>query len=112
VAVVPSSRAAEPQGGIVERLSIGVWRGYGSAAFYARLVGADDAVRLSPAFRAGWLPWKPRLPLEQTASALRALQALEASLLAEGWERCAPEPDAKWHELEFRRTVQMPRETA
>jgi hypothetical protein len=102
---MPSSRLAHPEPEVLERLSIGVWRGYVSACFYARTLGTNDVIRVSPTFRTGWLPWRPRLPLPQTPQAFEALRALEASLLAEGWERCAHEPDAKWHECEFRRFV-------
>lgn len=102
---MPSSLRAQSEPEVLERVSIGAWRGYVSACFYVRPVGTGEVVRVSPTFRAAWAPWKPRLPLERTPKALAAWQALEASLLAEGWERCAQEPDAKWHECEFRRAV-------
>lgn|SRR5581483_2476957 len=99
------SRVAPSQPEVIERLSVGVRRGHVSAYFYARPIGTDDVARVSPEFRAWLLPWKPRLPLEKTPQAVEALRTLEASLLAEGWESCAHEPDARWHEREYRRLV-------
>jgi hypothetical protein len=100
-----SSRSAQSQPDLVERLSVDVRRGYVSTCFFARRLGTGEVVHVSPTFRAVRFPWAPRLPLETTPKAVAALRELESSLLAEGWERCGHEPDAKWHECEFRRVV-------
>jgi hypothetical protein len=85
-----------------QRCSIALSRGYATAQFFARMQGVPGALCVSPSFRAWRLPWN-RKPTKQNLSARAALAALEADLLAQGWERMRRAPGTDWYELRFRR---------
>jgi hypothetical protein len=76
--------------------------------FYARARDRDEAFGLSESFRTWCLPWEARVPIEDDPRALSALEALEAKLLARGWERMRRAPGAEWYELRFRRPAAEP----
>jgi hypothetical protein len=86
-----------------QRCSIGLSRGYVTAQFYVREQGGSEPLYVSRPFRAGHLPWKDSKPTKQDPNARAALAALEADLLAEGWERMRRARGAEWYELRFRR---------
>ena len=88
--------------------SIALWRGYVAARFYARARDRDEAFGFSEPFRTWCLPWETLVPIEEDPRALAALEALEAELLARGWERMRRAPGAKWYELRFRRPAMEP----
>jgi hypothetical protein len=88
--------------------SIALWRGYVAAQFYARARDRDEAYGFSESFRTWWLPWEPRVPIEDDPRALAALEGLEADLMARGWERMRRAPGAAWYELRFRRQAAAP----
>jgi hypothetical protein len=86
-----------------QRCSIGLSRGYLKAQFYVREQGRSESLWVSQPFRAGRLPWRDGKPAKQDPNARAALAALEADLLAEGWERMRRARGAEWYELRFRR---------
>jgi hypothetical protein len=86
-----------------QRCSIALSRGYVRAQFLAREPDSPGALCASQSFRAWPLPWKDSEPTKQNPSARAALAALEADLLAQGWERMRRAPGTKWYELRFRR---------
>jgi hypothetical protein len=86
-----------------QRCSIGLSRGYVTAHFYVREQSSPKPLSVSRPFRAGHLPWKDSKPTKQDPNARAALAALEADLLAEGWERMRRSRGAEWYELRFRR---------
>ena len=81
---------------------------YVAAQLYARARDRDEAFGLSESFRTWCLPWEARVPIEDNPRALAALEALEAELLARGWERMRRAPGAEWYELRFRRPAAEP----
>lgn len=98
-----------------QQYSVALWRGYVTAQFYVREQGHDDALGFSQTFRTWRLPWEDGEPMEKDPSALAALAALEADLLAQGWERMRRAPGSEWYELRFRRaksTVRLAPERA
>ena len=58
-----------------------------TAQFYVREQDGAEPLCVSRPFRAGHLPWNDSKPTKQAPNARAALAALEADLLAEGWER-------------------------
>jgi hypothetical protein len=88
--------------------SIALWRGYVVGQFYVRSPDRDEALCFSQTFRTWRFPWEQRRPIEQDPSALAALAALEADLLANRWERMRRARGAEWYELRFRRRVLAP----
>ena len=74
-----------------------------TAKFYVREQGSPEPLCVSRPFRAGHLPWNDSKPTKQDRNARAALAALEADLLAEGWERMRRARGAEWYELRFRR---------
>jgi hypothetical protein len=86
-----------------QRCSIGLSSGYVTAQFSVREQGYSEPFCVSQPFRAGHLPWKDSKPTKQDPNARAALAALEADLLAEGWERMRRARGAEWYELRFRR---------
>jgi hypothetical protein len=86
-----------------QRCSIGLSRGYVTAQFYAREQDSSEPLGVSRPFRAGHLPWSDSKPTRQDPNARAALAALEADLLAEGWERMRRARGAEWYELRFLR---------
>ena len=86
-----------------ERCTVGLWRGYVSALFYARPVERDVALLVSPTFRTWQLPWRKRVALCDDPAAKESLRALEEMLAARGWEKMRPGAGADWYVLQFRR---------
>jgi len=85
-----------------QHCSISLWRGYVAAQFYVR--GEDgEALAVSQPFRTWRFPWQEEKALEDDPNACAALTALEAELLAHGWDRVQPPLGAAWYELRFRR---------
>ncbi len=74
-----------------------------TAQFYVREQGSSESLCVSRPFRAARHPWKDSKPTKQDPNARAALAALEADLLAEGWERMRRARGAEWYELRFRR---------
>ena len=91
-----------------QQCSIALWRGYVAAQFYVRSRDRDEALGFSQAFRTWRFPWEERKPIERDPSALAALAALEADLLANRWERMRRARGAEWYELRFRRSALPP----
>ena len=89
--------------GLEERCTVGLWRGYVSALFYARPVERDVAMLVSSTFRTWQLPWRKRVALCDDPAAKESLRALEEMLAARGWEKMRPGAGADWYELQFRR---------
>jgi hypothetical protein len=86
-----------------QRCSIGLSRGYVTAQFHVREQGSSEPLCVSRPFRTGRFPWKDSKPTKGEPDARAALAALEADLLAEGWERMRRARGAEWYELRFRR---------
>ena len=86
-----------------QRCTIALSRGHVTAQFYAREQGSPGPLCVSQSFRARRLPWKNSKPTKKNPDARAALAALEADLLAQGWERMRRAPGAEWYELRFRR---------
>ena len=91
-----------------KQCSIALWHGYVKAQFYVRARDDDRALGFSETFRTWRLPWEERRSMKDDPSALAALAAFEADLLANGWKRIRRAPHSDWYELRFRRTVRAP----
>ena len=83
--------------------SIALWRGYVAAQFYVRGEESDEALHVSQPFRTWRFPWQEKKALQDDPAAQAALAALEADLLAGGWERVRPRFGDESYELRFRR---------
>jgi hypothetical protein len=86
-----------------QQCSISLSRGYVAARFYVQEPGSPGPLFASQSFRAWRLPWRNGTLTEENPNARAALAALEADLLAQGWERMRRAPGAEWYELRFRR---------
>jgi hypothetical protein len=83
-----------------DRCTIGLWRGYVSALFYARPIDRNVAMMQGSAFRTWRWPWRKPVPLWDDPAAKASLVTLEQMLSARGWTRTR-EQGTDWYELTF-----------